>query len=197
MATKLLIQCQMLMPQQRWVQVTLAVAKMSALMATALWSHTDPASLAKMASIISDDKLPQPKLSVKASAKWKENPSHVEVPVGQQVLVTVELEREHASAEASTELPPCNNPQGIYEAYWLYVEGLKPVGTPNSLIVAKPLVVTDLTAKVVKGEAIFQAPPKPAEYQLRIHVTSTSVIGISLMTETKFVVVEDDVPDLE
>ena len=43
-AIKLLVQSQMLMPQQRWVQVTLAVAKLSALMATALWSHDDAAA---------------------------------------------------------------------------------------------------------------------------------------------------------
>lgn len=57
--------------------------------------------------------------------------------------------------------------------------------------------MTDLKAKVVTGEAIFQAPPKPAEYHLRIHVTSTSVVGIDLKADAKFVVVEDDVPDLE
>lgn len=197
LATRLLIQAQMLMPQQRWVQVTIAVAKMSALMATALWSHTDPLSLEKMAKITSDDGLPQPKLSVSASARWKENLTEAEIPAGQNVLVTVELAREHAFTEDSDAPPPCNNPQGIYEAYWLYVEGVKPEGTPNSLIVAKPLVVTDLKAKVVTGEAIFQAPPKPAEYHLRIHVTSTSVVGIDLKADAKFVVVEDDVPDLE
>jgi hypothetical protein len=41
LATRLLIQSQMLIPQQRWVQPTLAVAKASALMANALWSHED------------------------------------------------------------------------------------------------------------------------------------------------------------
>ena len=40
-ATKLLIKAQMLMPQQRWVQPTLAIARASALIATALWSHED------------------------------------------------------------------------------------------------------------------------------------------------------------
>jgi len=196
-ATKLLIQSQMLMPQKRWVQVTLTVAKMSALMATALWSHTDPEALAKMAKITSDDQLPQPKLGLSASATWKENPGNTEIPAGQNVKVTVELKREHASDVDPGSMPPCNNPQGIYEAYWLYIEGRKPQGTPNSLIVAKPLVVQDLTAKVVTGEALFQAPPKPGEYHLRVYVTSTSVIGIDLKADVKFTVVEDDVPDLE
>ena len=47
-ATKLLIQAQMLLPQQRWVQPTLTVARVSALVANALWSHTDPPALAKV-----------------------------------------------------------------------------------------------------------------------------------------------------
>ena len=68
---------------------------------------------------------------------------------------------------------------------------------PNSLILAKPLVVTDLEAKVVTGEAVFQAPPKPGTYTLRAHITSTSVIGVELQCDVCFVVVEDDVPDLE
>uniref|UniRef100_A0A7S2H1A8 SEC63 domain-containing protein n=1 Tax=Haptolina brevifila TaxID=156173 RepID=A0A7S2H1A8_9EUKA len=194
--TQLLIKCQMLMPQQRWVQVTLAIASMSALMANALWSHTDPKALTKMAEVISNDGLLQPKLCCTASAVWKESPSSNEVPAGQQVLVNVELVREHASEEGS-EQPKCNNPQDIYEAYWLYVEGIKPQGTANSLIVAKPMVVKDVTQKVVTGTAIFLAPPDPAVYKLRIYITSTSVIGIHLKAECQFVVVEDDVPDLE
>ena len=41
LATKLLIMGQMLMPQQRWVQPTLAIASLSALVANSLWSHED------------------------------------------------------------------------------------------------------------------------------------------------------------
>ena len=46
-------------------------------------------------------------------------------------------------------------------------------------------------------QAVFQAPPAPGTYNLRVHVTSTSVIGIYETCELSFTVVEDDVPDLE
>ena len=104
---------------------------------------------------------------------------------------------EHAAKPGENAKPPCNNPQGIYEAYWLYIEGLKPEGTPNSLIVAKPMVCNDVKQGVIAAEAVFQAPPKTGEYKLRVHVTSTSVIGINLTKDVAFTVVEDDVPDLE
>ena len=111
---------------------------------------------------------------------------------GQQVLTVVSLKRLHASSagEGTAEPPVPNNPQGIFEAYWLYIEGLKPEGTPNSLICAQPMVVKDLAADVIKAEAGFQAPPTPGTYTLRVHILSTSVIG-------GFTVVEDDVPTLE
>lgn len=177
-----------------------------------------------MAKILDEDSLPVPKLSLKATAKPRDATGTDEITAGLHVLVTAELTREHAAAPGEGTKPACNNPQGIYEAYWLYVEGLKPVGTPNSLIVAKPLVVTDLESKAVTAEvskkhpetstafrfsdasraqptltiqAVFQAPPNPGTYTLRAHVTSTSVIGIQLQADVTFTVVEDDVPDLE
>merc|ERR1719424_143930 len=55
LGTKLLIQAQMLMPQQRWVQQTLAVARVSALMATALWSHSDKEASKLMTTILVSD----------------------------------------------------------------------------------------------------------------------------------------------
>jgi len=197
LATSLLIKAQMLLPQQRWVQPTLAVARVSALMANALWSHTESGSLAKMAKILGDDELPVPKLSLSATAKPRDSTGTEEITAGLHVVVKVSLAREHAAKAGDGTKPPCNNPQGIYEAYWLYVEGLKPQGTANSLIIAKPLVVTDLETKVVEGEAVFQAPPKPGTYTLRAHIMSTSVVGVELQTDVSFTVVEDDVPDLE
>jgi len=186
----------MAMPQQRWVQVTLAVARLSALVANALHSHEDDGELGRMRDILSGDGLVYPKLSLRASARPRESNAE-EVTAGQHVVVAIELEREHASAMSSGAAPPCNNPQGIYEAYWLYVEGIKPQGTPNSLIVAKPVVVQDVSLDVVKADAVFQSPPHPGTYQLRVHITSTSVTGINLSKDVSFTVVEDDVPDLE
>jgi len=193
---QILIECQMLMPQNRWVQVTIANAKLSALMANCLWSHTDPAALTKMNKIISDDGLPEPQLTLTAKCGPRESAGDT-VTAGQHVLVTAELHRGHAASADQVAQPACNNPQGIYEAYWLYIEGIKPAGTPNSLIVAKPMVVTDLKSTSVSGEAVFQAPGVPGEYNLRVHVLSTSVIGVCLTTDTKFIVEEDDVPNLE
>jgi hypothetical protein len=195
-ATSLLIKCQMAMPQQRWVQVTLAVARLSALVANALHSHEDEGELGRMRTILAGDGLTYPKLTLTASAHPRES-NAPEVTAGQHVVVAIELAREHAAAMSSGAAPPCNNPQGIYEAYWLYVEGIKPDGTPNSLIVAKPVVVQDVSLETVKAEAVFQSPPNPGTYQLRVHITSTSVVGVNLDTDVSFVVVEDDVPDLE
>jgi hypothetical protein len=53
--------------------------------------------------------------------------------------------------------------QGIYEAYWLYLEGVKPEGTANSLVMAQPMVVKDLKATAVTAEATFTAPPDPGK----------------------------------
>jgi len=198
LATKLLVKAQMLMPQQRWVQPTLAVAHASALVANALWSHTDEKALGAMRAILAEDGLSTPKLSLAATAGPR-GTSGVgdEVATGQQVLVSVKLTREHAKKAGEGETPPCNNPQGIYEAYWVFVEGLKPKDTPNSLICAQPMVVKDVEQAVVTAEAPFQAPPKAGLYQLRVHIVSTSVIGVDLSYDVGFTVVDDDVPALE
>ena len=94
-------------------------------------------------------------------------------------------------------MPHSVNPQGIHEAYWVYVESLKPEGTPNLLVAAQPVAVKDLTAPFVTAEIPLQAPPSAGSYTLRAHVLSTSVIGVDLTTEVSFTVMEDDVPDLE
>ena len=194
--TTLLIKAQMLMPQNRWVQPTLAIARASALISTALWSHTDERSLALMKTILAEDELPMPKLSLKASAAPKNGGE--EILAGQQVCVRVVLTREHAAvAGDGGPRPAPNNPQGIFEAYWLYVEGLKPEGTPNSLIVAKPMTVKDLETTEVADDAVFTAPPAAGSYTLRVHLTSTSVVGVELTADVSFTVAEDDVPALE
>ena len=195
-ATGLLVKAQMLMPQNRWVQPTLAIASVSALVSTALWSHTDDKSLGLMKSILAEDEVPTPKLALKASAAPKNGGD--EILAGQHVAVKVTITREHAAvAGDGAPRPEPSNPQGIFEAYWLYVEGLKPEGTPNSLIIAKPLTVNDLETAELADEAVFQAPPTAGEYTLRVHVTSTSVVGVQLTTDISFTVAEDDVPALQ
>ena len=195
LATKLLVKAQMLMPQQRWVQPTLAIASASALVSNALWSHTDEEAISAMRGILQEDQLPYPKLSLNATCGPKNTAESAdECTAGQAVSVKVILNREHAAPPADGQEP--NNPQGIYEAYWLYVEGLKE-GQPNSLIAAQPMVVKDLEEAVVEAEKDFQAPPKPGTYTLRVHVVSTSVIGIHHTKDVSCTVVEDDVPALE
>ena len=55
LATKVLMQAQMLVPQQRWVQATLGVARTSALLVNEVWSHDDDACKARMKEILEAD----------------------------------------------------------------------------------------------------------------------------------------------
>eukprot|EP00967_Tisochrysis_lutea_P092660 scaffold133701_cov30-Tisochrysis_lutea.AAC.4 len=71
-ATKLLMQAQMLFPHQRWVPATLAVARASALVANQLWSHTDLEAQVLMAKILKAEGLRRPKLRLEAVCEPKE-----------------------------------------------------------------------------------------------------------------------------
>jgi len=194
----LLVKAQMALPQQRWVQPTLAVAGASALISNALWSHTDKEALQMMEKILQEDQLKYPKLQLEGQAGPKStNGEGDECVAGQAVQLTVRLKREHFTKPGAAEQPTPNNPQGIVEAYWLYVEGLKPEGTPNSLIAAQPMVVKDASQTVISAEVPFTAPPNAGEYTLRLRVTSTSVVGVNHVVDVGFKVVEDDVPALE
>ena len=42
----------------------------------------------------------------------------------------------------------------------------------------------------------FIAPPTPGEYNLVVHVVSTSVVGCDMKAERSFWVTEDDAPPL-
>ena len=196
-ATKLLMRARVSLPQARWVQQTLSVARASALIANSLWSHTDEAALTLMSKILDADGLPPPKLSLTACAYPKggtPTDSVCEVLPKGHVTLDIKLTREHAGPGKEGVSPP--NPQGIWEAYWLYVEGQKPEGTPNSLIVAQPIVVKDLEDAHAKQNVVFGAPPDVGDYKLTVYVVSTSVIGIDIRQDVEFKVVEDDVPDL-
>jgi len=221
LATKVLMQAQMLVPQQRWVQATLGVARMSALIVNEVWSHDDEACHVRMKEVLEADGLEYPRLTLRtrtvsgaesaaAAATPAEEPDvlpdegEVEpepctsLP-GQHVVVEVEVTRVHAgsgSASSAVSSGPMN-PHGILEAYWLYVEGVKPDATPNSLLGAQPLVVQDLALQVIKGKVSFIAPPTPGEYQLAVHVVSTSVVGVDMTGKCSFWVREDDAPPLQ
>lgn len=111
LATTLLVRAQMLMPRQRWVQPTLAIARASALIATALWSHDDEKALAEMAKHLMDgDSLPMPKLALAATAEAK-NTS--EIIAGATMNAIVKLSRNHHHIAGEGDRPPCNNEQGI------------------------------------------------------------------------------------
>uniref|UniRef100_A0A7S0NTP6 SEC63 domain-containing protein n=1 Tax=Calcidiscus leptoporus TaxID=127549 RepID=A0A7S0NTP6_9EUKA len=185
--TKLLMQAQMLIPKQRWVQQTLAVARASALVANSLWSHSDEAALALQTAILAREGLRYPRLELSASTPKQVLPKA-------PVEITVLLARQHAGGSEAAKM--INN-QGIFEAYWLYVEGHKPKETPNSLLAAQPMPVKDVDAPHVEAQVVFTAPPTLGKYQLTVHVLSTSVIGVELSQDVMFEVVEDDVPALE
>lgn len=202
-ATKMLVQSQMLMPQQRWVQATLGVAKASALVANSLWSHADEEAQALMGTILKSEGLRLPRLSLRAAAAASGGEIELdpescaacsEVLAGGKVDIRVCLSRDHAGADGV--VTQCSNPQGIWEAYWCYVEGHKPKGTPNSLLAAQPMVVTDLDQADVEARITFGAPPTEGSYRLTVHIVSTSVIGVDLAADVTFKVVADDVPDL-
>ena len=113
------------------------------------------------------------------------------------LLLDLALDRLPSRAQVPSDIADDKaNPKGILEAYWLYIEGVKPEGTPNSLIAAQPVVVKDLREAVVRATQAFMAPPDAGTYNLRIHLTSTSVIGVNLAHDCTFTVVEDDVPAL-
>lgn len=58
------------------------------------------------------------------------------------------------------------------------------------------MVVKNLEEQTIVDEVPFVAPPA-GTYTLRVHVISTSVIGVWLQTDVSFTVAEDDVPDLQ
>ena len=202
-ATGVLMKAQMMIPNCRRPQPCLALARVSALLVNSQWDHDDSACKAMMAAVLQSDGLPPRQLRLMAACAEKETGNR-EVLAGKLVEVRVELHRDHAEtstgggADGATPAIATSqmNPHGILEAYWLYIEGVKPEGTPNSLIAAQPVVVKDLREAVVRATQAFMAPPDAGTYNLRIHLTSTSVTGVNLAHDCTFTVVEDDVPAL-
>lgn len=197
--TSILVKAQMLLVQNRWVQATLAIARVSALISCCLWSHTDEECKKAMATVLESDGLPVPKLRVQATTSAKEKPGSDILP-GDAVKLDVIVYRDHVSepgVKAKIGDSPLN-PQGILEAYWCYAEGVKPeITVPNSLIGAQPMTVKSLDEPFISLEVAFRAPPTPGKYPVKVHIISTSVIGVDLTTDVDFTVVEDDLPPLE
>ena len=54
----------------------------------------------------------------------------------------------------------------------------------------------NLTAQV-RARVRFAAPSPAGDYTLRVHVASSTVVGVALAQEVPFTVQEDDVPELE
>ena len=162
---------------------------------------------------------------------------------GSLVLVEIRLIREHALPAGEVGKRAADAPLAA-EAYWNYLEGLKPegerlapppalppprvplplshrrvrapggclrappllpvpsalaidahfardtgAGTPNSLLAAQPLVVTDLSQHVLSAQVTFMAPQAAGNYALRLHIISASVVGVELEQDLDFVVV--------
>jgi len=218
LATQLLMHAQMVLPQQRWVHATLAVARVSALLVNELWSHEDPDCVQRMRDILKPpDKpdepgMPFPELALKArtvmalalesgsAGKLESVPQEpASCLPGQMIAVDLELTRKHAcSGEVPSEIADeAANPKGIIEAYWFYLEGHTPSGGAHTLLAAQPLTVTSLETETLPAVTKFEAPKEPGTYSLTVHITSTSVVGCDLTMPLSFVVQDDDVPALE
>jgi len=217
-ATRLLVQAQAAVPHTRWVQPLLAVLSTSALLVNTCWSGSDEACVERMRKVLESDGLPYPELSLRAVAHIGADSSEaaggsrcVDLPTqtmdeleavqgvflpGKPVVIEVEMTREHAAAAGGLAQPAANNPDGILEAYFLVLEGVKPDPTPNSLLAFQPIVVKTLSTPAVRARVVFMAPPA-GSYTVRAHLSSNSVIGIGYDADVHFEVQEDDVPELE
>jgi len=214
LATQLLMRLQMMLPQQRLAQPTVAVARVSALLVNALWSHEDPECITRMRDILSppdkpEEAMPYPELHLRArtvlamalesgaaGSLEKESEPCSCLP-GQLVAVQLELTRVHAGqGVVSPDVADRTlNPQGIIEAYWAYIEGHTPKG--STLLAATPLTVTSLATTQLPAISKFEAPKEAGTYAVTVHIVSTSVVGCDIAHKLSFIVQDDDVPALE
>eukprot|EP00316_Scyphosphaera_apsteinii_P012230 CAMPEP_0119317232 /NCGR_PEP_ID=MMETSP1333-20130426/42420_1 /TAXON_ID=418940 /ORGANISM="Scyphosphaera apsteinii, Strain RCC1455" /LENGTH=407 /DNA_ID=CAMNT_0007323105 /DNA_START=117 /DNA_END=1340 /DNA_ORIENTATION=+ len=218
LATQMFMHAQLALPQQRWVQPTLAVSRVAALFVNELWSHDDEECIKRMKDILAPPKepdagMPYPMLALSARTiktlelekgfASKLDADACLVPAvclpRQSISVQVELSRLHACRNTAPASIADNdlNPKGILEAYWLYVEGHTPEGSSSVLLAAQPLTVADLSTPSCSATVKFDAPKQPAEYLLTVYIASTSVVGCDMSLNLKFKVEEDDVPALD
>jgi len=218
LATKVLMQAQMMLPQQRWIKAVLATSRLSALVVNELWSHDDADCVERMTESLKQSELNYPVLKLRVRTILEEQAAKEELAIQelgkseawldseaapasalpkQFVRMQIELTRLHTSEQPTPgDAVTPDNPQGILEAYWMYVEGVKPDGEPNVMIAAQPMVVKDLTTTTLRASVKFEAPPQPDEYTLIAHISSTTVVGCDLSGTATFTVQEDDVPPL-
>jgi len=138
---------------------------------------------------------PMPILRLDIEGKGVESQNQTVLPTKQYSL-DITLHRDHA-LPPDAEIPEALAPQGIYEAFYLILEGLMGEGKPNHLVSIQPAIVKDLTEKTIKVPITFVAPEKPGQYSLRIHLTTNSIVGVYLSQDISFEVIEDDVPTLQ
>jgi len=193
-ATQLLIQCQQTFPKERLIQQAVTVANLSALFCNKLWSDTDPECIRLMKDICKETGATLPDVSIEARCSNHEVAGASILPKKQVAIDINMIRRHHLPPKAK--LPECTNPQGIYEAYWCYVEALKEDGVQNPLVTASPIVCKDSRQEYVEAKFIFVAPEKPGKYKLRLHFCNTSIIGCYKTYDCSFVVEDDDVPML-
>ena len=60
-----------------------------------------------------------------------------------------------------------------------------------------PLPASTRATAQVRARVRFAAPSPAGDYTLRVHVASSTVVGVALAQEVPFTVQEDDVPELE
>mmetsp|Transcript_2102 Transcript_2102/g.4558 ORF Transcript_2102/g.4558 Transcript_2102/m.4558 type:complete len:313 (-) Transcript_2102:513-1451(-) len=68
-ATRVLMQAQMLMPRNSWVQQQLAIARTAVLLQSRLWSHTDDECRRLAALALEEGGLPSPRLQLQAAVR--------------------------------------------------------------------------------------------------------------------------------
>jgi len=192
--TKLLMQSQQIMQQQKWMQAMLAICSASALFSNELWSHEDPECIEKMKIELDKTGTPMPVLRLEVDGKGVDSRNETVLP-GKQFQLDIALHRDHALAE-DAEIPEPLAPGGIYEAFMLLLQSVEE-GKEGAVLAAVPAIVKDLTQKTMNFHLPFTAPPKAGKYTLRVHLTTTSIVGIYSYKDFEFEVIEDDVPTLE
>jgi len=86
-ATRVLMQAQMLMPRNSWVQQQLAIARTAVLLQSRLWSHTDDECRRLAALALEEGGLPSPRLQLQAAVR----PHAAEGAIRSGSLVLVEI----------------------------------------------------------------------------------------------------------
>jgi len=216
-ATRVAAKVQAALPQTLWVQPTLAFFRTAALLSNGCYSGDAPPCRARMAAMLAADGLAYPRLRLLATCRAAEeggdasardiDPAddgpRLAIHAGKPALLEAELRREHAQDAVNgrpvgAPKPAAGEPQSkALEVYWLVVEGLRPEGERNPMVHCQALVVTSAATAAVRARVRFAAPSPAGDYTLRVHVASSTVVGVALAQEVPFTVQEDDVPELE